>query len=261
MSLIVCASNGGSLRRMIIVRANAAEVSRLVRVLVGVTLALVLLSAVTVAFEDSRLHGVHKYLYVGEEYNLPTWWNSGLLLVMAMLALAVRARTAADRTGERRAWLLAAAATGYLSLDELTRLHERAGALNRLVGFSVPTFQWVLTGVVVAFLGTVVLYVTTRPLATPTRRQLGLALVMYVGAALGLEIVGGSFFIAGDKAVGVLLTHVEELVEMLAVVVGIRAVLLHAAAHDSENVPATDPGPAAEPLAGAFQGLRKTSRG
>ena len=167
--------------------------------------------------ETNRL--LFNYFYVGEEMNLPTWWNVVLLFAVALAALVA----AACVRRERASWLLVAATAAFLSLDEGSRLHERLGALTG--GVEVATFRWVVAAAVLAPVGLVALWLLTRALPARTRRLLGMSVAVYVFAALGLEALGGHMFYRDEWGAFLALTHVEELLEMLACVGATAAIL------------------------------------
>ncbi len=166
---------------------------------------------------------LHSYLYVGDERNLPTWWNAALLATFAVAA-ALAAKLVPERA-ESRAWALIAAVGFALSIDEATRLHERSGVLLGPLGISVPTYQWVFVGAVVAALGLAVLGRAARALPRRTRRGLALAVTLYLAAALGLEAISGYLYAQQLSVLASGVTHVEEACEMAAVILALSAVL------------------------------------
>lgn len=188
-----------------------------------VTLLLGGLSALAYAVIDRERHPMAwDYVYVGAEMNLPTWWNILLLAGVGLVAAVAGACLAAERVG----WFTVAAAAAFLSLDEGSRPHEVSGNLVGLVGLSVPTFAWVVVGAVAAPVGLVVLTLATRPLPGATRRRLALAAAVYIGAALGLEAISGIVFDLDLWGLFLALTHVEEMLEMLACVLAIHTILM-----------------------------------
>lgn len=96
------------------------------RLVLGVDLGFILFNALT-----SSSVGV---MNLEQEGNIPTWYSSAKLLVLAVLAL-VFAAAAVDRhrSGRVALWLMTAALFAGLSLDEAATLHER-------------TARWVMRG-------------------------------------------------------------------------------------------------------------------
>lgn len=184
------------------------------------------------------LAGVKTVVDIGGENNVPTWWNGALLFGVAAAA-AIVAFAATPTRGERstalteqRAWLVIAAAAGYLTLDELAQLHERLNEPVRAAGLDLPTYAWLLPGVVIAAAGALVLARAARLLPPFTARRLGLALAVYLAGAIGMEAVNGLFSgrwldLELIFAVG---TTLEESLEMLACILALTAIVDHLAA-------------------------------
>ncbi len=163
------------------------------------------------------------------ETNLPTWLASSLLfscgLLLTLIALAKR-RVADPYT---RHWWGLALAFLYISLDEFTQLHEQA---NHWFDFGgVLYYGWVIpAAIVVASLGFCYLgflgHLTRR-----SRNQFVLAGSLYVGGALGVELLLGYWAdVAGESnLVYGLIDLVEESMELIGVSVFFYALFEHLA--------------------------------
>lgn len=151
------------------------------------------------------------FVDIGAESNLPTWWNTTLLLLVAVWALTA-AILAEARV--RRAWLLVATAAAYLSLDEAASLHE--WLLGGLLKGDLPTYSWVIPGAVLAVAGSAMLIVAGRYLPTQTAKRLGLALIAYGVGAVGLEAIGGWLVEREYETLFTFAITLEESLEMLA---------------------------------------------
>lgn len=157
------------------------------------------------------------------EANVPTWASAALLLVSALVAWGVG--VAARRTGAawHRHWTVLAVVFGYLSLDEATGLHERTTRLAaEVVDPGLLNVGWVLVPSVFA-----VAYIRfLRGLPLRTRRLLVVAGALYVGGAVGMDVLGGLFADRHtvDSLPYVLSSNVEELLEMLGVAVFLYAI-------------------------------------
>jgi MFS family permease len=194
--------------------------------LVGVTV--VIFTAFVTAFGWHRVISpapdVKEWLDIGGESNLPTWWNATLLVLVALAALV--AACFADRSSERRAWWIVGLAAAYLSVDEATQLHERLAALGERSGLDLPTYAWLVPGVIVAAIGATVLVVAGRALPPTTGARLGLALALFAFASLGLEALGGWLRDRTDDSPWFTLAIiVEEGVEMLACILAVGAII------------------------------------
>lgn len=200
-----------------------------VAIVVALDLVAVLLAAVGVDFAG---FGVLSGLVdVGREASLGTWLNSSLLAVAALAAAGCA--LALRRRDPRRSWLAWCGIAFVLcaaSIDEIVQLHESG---NQFVARLFPTAEslpwpWVLAGsaaviVVAAGLGPLV-----WRLAAPVRTWLLVAAVLYVGGALGVEMLSAPIYPGeGVPHLGYdVLNAAEEGLEMIGVVAVIRAAAL-----------------------------------
>lgn len=174
-------------------------------------------------------------LFFAHEFNLdneqvlPAFFSGFLLLLAGLLALAVAADHFHARARFRWHWGLLALAFFYLGLDEMLHLHENwslpgADLISGSKGFF---FAWVPSAIVLM----VVFGLVFLPffLNLPRRAQvLFLAAgVLYVGGALGMELVASEYMSTfNDWGYDYWrLVAVEEGVEMLGVIVAIHALL------------------------------------
>lgn len=212
----------------------------------NLTTALVMTAFATVyalnRFTDLDLRKIKGAVDIGGENNIPTWWNGLLLLAVAVAAAtAAFARTAASggrppRRAETWSWLVIAGAAAYLTLDELAQLHERLNEPVRSTGIDLPTYAWLLPGVVIAATGALVLIRAARTLPPRVARRLGIALACYLAGAIGMEAINGLFsgrwldlelvFAAG--------TTLEETLEMAACILALTAIVDHLAARPTD---------------------------
>jgi hypothetical protein len=131
-------------------------------------------------------------LSLSSEYNIPTIVSVLWLAACALLLLAIgRIQKARGEQFVGR-WLLLSAIFGYLAIDEGARIHER---LNEpLEALAITTgylrWGWVLAGGL-AVLVLLPLYLPfVRALPGSARKGTLLAGSLYIGGALGFEIVG-----------------------------------------------------------------------
>ena len=212
----------------------AISPERTTRILLLVVAALTLASAAgqvsKYVFDHGRLGGLVPLFSVREARNVPSWFSSATCLAAAaaLATIATGARQAADRRAGH--WTGLAVLLLALSVDETATLHERAvGAFTRSEAAWPLAAGGLAAGLALAYrqvLGT---------LPARTRRDFGLAALAVVGA-LGLALIASQIGPAPatprarETPLLALLTSVEELLEMLAVVVLIRGCLEHLAA-------------------------------
>ena len=169
---------------------------------------------------------VRQLFDLDQENNLPTWFSGALLGATAALLGLRAARARIERRGWAGHWTALAVGFVLLSLDEVAGVHE---SIN-----SAIVIPWAIPAAAgVAVLGTAFVPFL---LALP-RRTSGLFLLaaaLYVGGALGVELVGNEM--VGNKMRDTLqyklATAVEESLEMAGAILFLSALLRHMAGAD-----------------------------
>ena len=215
---------------------------RITRLLVAVVLFLTLASLAG-QFSKYRLGHDHLLGFVpsfdlDSELAIPSWYQaSSLLLCSALLGWIAVAR---KRQGDpyARHWTVLAILFLVLSIDEGAALHETLiKPLRDLLhagGFLY--FTWVVPGGAFALLVAVVYLRFLAHLPAVTRTEFVLAAALYVGGALGLEMVGGRYAESHGFAnlSYALIANAEEFLEMAGIVVFINALLRYGGSHAEE---------------------------
>ncbi|MGD8200463.1 hypothetical protein ACQE98_07355 [Ornithinimicrobium sp. W1679] len=190
--------------------------------LLGVTAAIVVSSLLGhLLLRDTSWHDVFSYLHVAGEQGIAAYWNSALLVLVAVAAWVSGVGAARRRT--RWGWWVVAAVVLFLSIDEATQLHERTAQLVTTNPF--PTFPWVVVGIPLAVLLAVVLGLATSTLPAVMRRRLGLALGLYLLGALGFEAMSGYFWRQQRPDVSEGFGTLEEALEMVACIYAAHVVV------------------------------------
>ena len=226
---------------------------RVALILVLVVLCLTSLSIVSSFVIDSRCHRqliklrgpVVGLFLLGKEVNIPTFYSfSALLLCSALLAIIAFAKKKENAPYSLH-WKALSIIFLYLSMDEASQLHEMTikplrSALNAS-GFL--HYTWVILGIVFSL---IVVLAYLRFLADLPRKTRNLFLVagaIFVGGALGMEMIGGyySSLYAGQPIPLLrfcninlnyqMIATVEELLEMLGIVVFIYALMSYISLH------------------------------
>ncbi len=161
---------------------------------------------------------------LNKDGNIPTLFSAFLLFAAAMLLYLIYKQAKAK--GQKYAfshWLLLSFLFIFLGLDEATQIHEfTSGIVKKVADRPLPGFlrhAWIIPYLLL--LGAVGVHYLRFVLRLParTRNQFILAGVVYVGSAMGLEMIEGIQESAGGRAMLVLqLQTVEETCEMLAIV-------------------------------------------
>jgi hypothetical protein len=157
-------------------------------------------------------------LDVGAEGSIAAWLSSSALLACAA-ALAWLARR--DGPARRRAWWGLALVFACLSLDEAASVHEKAiDPLQSALGTSGPLlYAWVIPGAVAVGAVGLAFVPFLRRLERATAGLFLAAGGLYVGGALGFEVLSGA--LAPESGPPgwpyVLVATTEELLEMLGI--------------------------------------------
>jgi hypothetical protein len=176
--------------------------------------------------------GVAGFLYVDWEQSVPTLYSTLMLLAGALLCAGTAdGRRRSDGSDVRHWWALALI-FGVLALDEFASLHERLGGpIRSLLNIeSGPLFYgWVVPAMVAVGVFAVVFLRFLGRLPRATRRGLWTAGALFVGGAIGVEMLGASYDAShqGLDMTFVLIVTVEETLEMIGVAVFVATLLAY----------------------------------
>jgi hypothetical protein len=153
-----------------------------------------------------------------EEKNVPTWWSTFLLLACAFVLFAISA-TKTRAAGEfKKHWTVLAVIFCYLSIDEFVEIHEWLTAIPSLANLhGILYYGWVVPAAffVLAFAFCYLKFLFHLP--TRTRIKVALAGALFVGGALGVELILGAWTETHDEQdfVWSMIGLVEEAMEMV----------------------------------------------
>ena len=174
------------------------------------------------------------------EHNLPALFSIGLLLCASMLLALIAILEGKHRAPDVSKWMILAAGFVLMALDEALAIHEKAiEPLRALLGgenLGIFFFAWVIPGIaLVAALGVFFLPFMLR---LPRRTAIAFAIsaAIYLGGALGVELVEG-WWREGHthrNLVYHFLVSLEEGMEMIGIVAFIHALLHYMAARYGE---------------------------
>lgn len=218
------------------------------RIFVGMVAAAVVLAVAFAATHWLNLQGYsgqlgfRRLFHMDDEANLPAWYSASLLLCAALLlAIIALAKT---RHGDpfRWYWWGLAAGFAWLSADESAQLHEMLNRPAHALPFDAAgafTFPWIALAIpIVATVGVVYLRFLVR-LPTATRNRILVAAALYLGAAVGVEMLEGALADAQGLSAQapdwtaegkfgldyMALLIIEETFEMIAIALFIRTLL------------------------------------
>jgi hypothetical protein len=179
-----------------------------------------------IGFGRESIFGLARFVNLGEEFNLPSWYSALQLAGAALILTFVGRRKLAERAPHAIAWLLLAAGFWYLSLDESIRLHERVGPL--LAGV-VPRegiffFRPLAFTIPIALLVPILFWRLLTSLSKETRNGMILGGALYVISAVGLEVAES--YITFTKHMTPLIEGVFDLFEECGEMAGISVFIV-----------------------------------
>lgn len=175
------------------------------------------------------LHGLVPLFDLDHEENIPTFYSAmAILLAATLAAITAGARWRTPGTG-RLFWAALAAILLVMTFDEAFQLHERLTPLGRDL-LDLPHdayFAWTLPmGIVVLAIALAFAQFVLR-LHRPVRNLIMLAAAVFLTGAMDMEILGGLMDRDPGNVARVLVITLEETLEMLGIVLLIRALLLN----------------------------------
>lgn len=206
----------------------------------GLTVAIALLVVASVAAQIVRHHSTHtevravaQLFRVSVDRSIPAYASAAMLLASAGLLWLIARGAAQNGRSFVRHWGWLAVIFAYLSVDEAVSIHELSvKPMQRLLGghgVGFLYYAWVVPGAVIV-LGVGLVYLRfLLHLPVVVRNRVIAAGLLYVGGALGMEMVGSYYAdtIGAGSIRYALAALIEETMEMLGVVVFIHALLLH----------------------------------
>lgn len=172
---------------------------------------------------------------VDREQNVPTLFSVVLLLFAASLLCCITVLQRQKQDSDVSKWMILTGGFMYLAIDEGWSFHEMLiepmrGLLGH-DGLGIFYFAWIIPAMVgVALLALLFLGFLFR-LPSSTRWSFIIAGSLYLGGAIGIEMLGGRYAEAHgfENLTYQLIAHAEESLEMIGVIVFIYALLRYLA--------------------------------
>ena len=166
-----------------------------------------------------------KFFWVSEEGRIPTWYSACALLFCALLLSVISFLKRQSRDPYFWNWVGIAAIFALMSLDEAICIHEEIGGIFR-IKFSIFEFGWVTLGIALVLIFGILYLRFTLNLQKRTKYLFMVACFIYVGGALGLEIVGVAYkYNYGHTMTYSIIATIVEVLEMSGIVIFIYALL------------------------------------
>ncbi|MEG4989151.1 hypothetical protein QUB08_25900 [Microcoleus sp. BR0-C5] len=165
---------------------------------------------------------------VDGEGNIPTIYSSLALLFSSLLLGAIAYAKNLDSCRYQNHWKILSFIFLGLSVDEMAQLHEHLIGLRSVLNATgVLYFTWIVPigFLVVIFLLSYSKFVFHLPVAT--KKLFLAACALYIGGAMGMEMPGGylASTTGAENVSYVIVTTIEESLEMLGIVVFIHALI------------------------------------
>lgn len=111
------------------------------------------------------------------------------------------------------------------------------GLIRKVVNISWFYFAWVMPGTIIVITLGIIFLKFLRNLPVNTRNQFMLSGIIYVGGALGVEMIGGHYYYHGISSFGYsLITTMEESFEMIGIIYFIYALLNYIKMHVRQRI-------------------------
>jgi hypothetical protein len=195
--------------------------------------ACVVVSSLSILLGRPSLFGLARLFDLNEEVTIPSLFSGLLLLTAAALLLVIAMAERGRQSLLWPYWAILSAGFVYLTFDEVVSIHEKLNRpLQDLLGLSADVTTWVIAGGLAALAAGAFFLPFLRLLPRRHAATFVAAGILFVGSAVGMEIlsttlVGGMTY-ADNGAydwVGLAKVALEETGEMAGVVLFIHALL------------------------------------
>lgn len=180
--------------------------------------------------QPAHVQGIITMFNTAAEGNLPTYYSSFLLLFSALLLFIITIKERTLKSKYFAYWALLTFGFIYLSMDEMLVLHESISSFIRAVteysGNGVLKSPWVILGAITVVIIFLIFIKFILHLDRKTRYFFLAAGVLYVGGAIGFEIIENLYAEAhGQNLIYSMLQNLEEGMEMAGIIVFIYGLL------------------------------------
>jgi len=188
-----------------------------------------------------NLKGLVTLFNVDAEQNVPTHFSVFLLLFAALLLAIITILNRQQSMPHVSKWAILAFGFLCMSFDEALTVHESLVApLRWLLGdreLGIFYWTWVIPGILLVLVLGLFFRRFLLDLPAIVRRRFLIAATIYIGGAIGFELVGGRYIeLHGDQNLIVsMIATVEESLEMVGLIYFIWA-LLHYCADNYQEV-------------------------
>jgi hypothetical protein len=201
----------------------------------GIIMVLLILASLAgqvaaVRLGDDFIYGLVPLFNLDSEQNIPTFFASSLLLIAAILLTIITRLKKKQKAPHVPSWAFLSVGFFYMAADEASSIHELlTKPMRALLGggnLGIFHFAWVVPGITLVCLLALVFLRFFLHLPPKTRLAFLAAAALYIGGAIGFELIGGRHVeLVGRDYLYTLLTTTEESLEMTGAIVLIWALL------------------------------------
>lgn len=173
--------------------------------------------------------------YVDQEHNIPTYFSVLLILIASLLLAVIAKLNSEQQIRHQSEWAILSFGFLLMAFDEAFEFHERLNIpVGRLLGdgsLGVFYFPWVIPGIVLVFVLGLFFLRFLLDLPATTRFRFFLAAIIYLGGAIGIELVGSyhAELHGYENWTYSMIATLEESLEMGGLIVFISALLNYCA--------------------------------
>lgn len=182
-----------------------------------------------------RVYGLVHLFDLDAEQNIPTVFSVFLLSCAALLLTVITVLKKKQENPDVLRWAILAFGFLFMAVDEGWSIHEKlAQPLREILGdgpLGIFYFAWVIPGIAVVCVLALFFFSFLLRLPAKTRLRFVVAAVLFLGGALGFELLGGRYFeVHGPvNLMYSMITTLEEGLEMAGVIVFIYGLLQYMA--------------------------------
>ena len=203
----------------------------LMKILIGIIIILAFVNILLIFsfFFDlgSSVDLVMDLISLDNESNIPTFFSTILILLSSLILLGIAIVTKINR----RHWFGLSAIFLFLAFDESFMIHERLTDFFRsyVAGIDFLVFAWVIPYFLLVLIFCIFYFRFFLRLPKKIKQLFALAFILYVGGALGLEILGAKLFVLyGRNSLPFFIEMIfEEILEMSGILVFVYALLTY----------------------------------
>jgi hypothetical protein len=183
----------------------------------------------------AQVYALARLFYVDAERNIPSDFSTLLLLFAALLLAVITVLKRQQTDSPVSYWAILSFGFLCMAADEAWSFHERLiKPVRRLLGddnLGVFYFAWVIPGIALVLVLALFFLRFLLRLPAKTRRTFLMAATLYIGGAIGVELIGGRFAeLHGTRNLTYsMMVSVEESLEMAGAITFIWALLVYIA--------------------------------